>query len=117
MHQLDQLDSYKDFEAFQVASMTAFPEDKSHGNGKLKDVGQPGRENGGSAARESHGSVIPGFYALDLDTVKEYLAKRPELCKHLGPKETRAEWKVARPSFTPFPSSPPHIDTRSFPPC
>lgn len=35
-----------------------------------------------------------GFYALDLESVKEYVASRPELCKHVGPEASRSTWAV-----------------------
>ena len=40
------------------------------------------------------GSHIPGFYALDLESVKEYLAASPKLCKLLGPSDSKSQWKV-----------------------
>jgi len=91
----------------QVASMTsaATADKKSQSGGKPDSLAQPVKETGGGAARESHGSTIPGFYALDLESVKGYLAQRPELCQHLGPKESQSEWQVCPPP----PSSPLHL--------
>ncbi|KAF5828523.1 hypothetical protein DUNSADRAFT_17481 [Dunaliella salina] len=45
----------------------------------------------GSAAAEAAAS---GFYALDLETVKDYVAARPNLCKHVGPESSKATWGV-----------------------
>ncbi|KAL0035512.1 hypothetical protein WJX77_010043 [Trebouxia sp. C0004] len=39
-------------------------------------------------------STIPGFQALDIESVKDYLAERDELAAHLGPKETKSSWQV-----------------------
>lgn len=52
-------------------------------------------QNGHAAAEPNHGSVIPGFYALDLNAVKDYLASKPELCKRLGSKSSIAQWRVS----------------------
>ena len=50
------------------------------------------QENGDA----EHVSSIPGFYALDLDKVKDYLAERPSLCKRVGPAESKVQWQVSR---------------------
>ena len=47
----------------------------------------------GHAASSSESS-IPGFYALDLESVKDYLASRPDLCKRLGDCDSKDEWQV-----------------------
>lgn len=39
-------------------------------------------------------SSIRGFKALDVDTVKEYLLKRADLCKLVGPSGSQASWTV-----------------------
>lgn len=45
-------------------------------------------------AANGHGSNIPGFYALDLETVKDYLAEKSDLCKLLGPPDSKSDWQV-----------------------
>ena len=47
------------------------------------------------AGGDRAGSTIPGFYALDLETVKDYLASKPELCKLLGPAKLKTQWKAS----------------------
>ena len=54
-------------------------------------TGQPQElENG----NHTHASSIPGFYALDLETVKDYLADRPDLGKRVGPQKSKSDWQV-----------------------
>ena len=36
-----------------------------------------------------------GFVALNCDTVKDYVAARPQLAKHVGPADTAASWTGA----------------------
>ncbi|PRW55925.1 translation initiation factor fusion with methylthioribose kinase [Chlorella sorokiniana] len=50
----------------------------------------------GAAANGSNGKLAtqPGFVALNCDTVKEYVAARPQLAKHVGPAATAATWTV-----------------------
>ena len=53
-----------------------------------------GLENGTQPDSDDSGSSIPGFYALDLGSVKTYLADRPALCARLGSKESVDQWQV-----------------------
>ena len=53
-----------------------------------------GLENGIKPDSADSGSSIPGFYALDLGSVKTYLADRPSLCAHLGDKDSVDQWQV-----------------------
>ena len=53
-----------------------------------------GLENGTQPDSADSGSSIPGFYALDLGSVKTYLADRPSLCAHLGDKVSVDQWQV-----------------------
>ena len=46
-------------------------------------------------SENGHVSSIQGFYALDLETVKDYLAERPELCKKLGTPQSQSQWMVS----------------------
>lgn len=39
-------------------------------------------------------SSIPGFFALDTETVKDYLASHQGLAARIGPAEGKASWKV-----------------------
>ena len=44
-----------------------------------------------------------GFVALDVDTVKDYLARVPHLAEQLGPQDSKSDWQVMlcmRPSHT-----------------
>lgn len=54
------------------------------------------------SGEKDSGSNIPGFYALDLDTVKDYLASKPELCKLLGSPDSKSQWKVSVSFLSPF---------------
>ncbi len=56
---------------------------------------QPKANGTHEATENGCGSKIPGFYALDLETVKDYLAGKPELCKLLGSADSKAQWKVS----------------------
>lgn len=76
---------------------------------KHETVGANGTKH---SKRDDSGSDIPGFYALDVDTVKDYLAERPNLCKLLGSPDSKAEWKV-RIACAREPISSIHICARS----
>lgn len=39
-------------------------------------------------------STIRGFRALDMDSVKEYLAEHEDLAKRLGPRGSQSSWQV-----------------------
>ena len=39
-------------------------------------------------------AAASGFHALDLVSVKDYVATRPSLCKHVGPEASKASWAV-----------------------
>ena len=56
---------------------------------------QPQANGTHKAGKDESGSTIPGFYALDLETVKDYLADKPELCKLLGPANSKPQWKAS----------------------
>ena len=45
-------------------------------------------------------SSIRGFKALDVDTVKEYLAEREDMCRLVGPSGSQDCWTVRMPSVT-----------------
>lgn len=59
----------------------------------------------GSRPAESNGdanhntSSIPGFYALDLETVKDYLADRPDLARRIGSTASKSHWQVSLRRF------------------
>ncbi|DBB14334.1 TPA: hypothetical protein ACH3X3_004644 [Trebouxia sp. C0006] len=63
--------------------------------GLLDETTQQGEANGMNGhATPGIQSTIPGFQALDIQTVKDYLAERDELAAHLGPKDTKSSWQV-----------------------
>lgn len=39
-------------------------------------------------------SKIPGFRALNLETVKDYVAERPDLGERVGPSGSKDSWTV-----------------------
>ena len=47
------------------------------------------------SAGDGAGSIIPGFYAVDVETVKDYLASKPELCRLLGPANSKSKWEAS----------------------
>lgn len=53
-----------------------------------------GTDHGNGHAASGIQSIIPGFQALDTETVKDYLAERAELAAHLGPRHTKSSWQV-----------------------
>ncbi|CAL8462461.1 g1994 [Coccomyxa elongata] len=57
----------------------------------LLEAEQP-TENGTSSSVPT--SKIPGFRALDTETVKDYLAERPDLGGHVGPSDSKDAWTV-----------------------
>ncbi len=60
--------------------------------------------NGAAAANgtaKPHSS-IPGFKALDVDTVRDYIAERQALSERVGPSDSRADWKASHIACTPF---------------
>ena len=61
--------------------------------GLLRQAGALSTANGAAATSQIR-SPIPGFYALDLETVMDYLADRPDLCKRVGPADTKAQWQA-----------------------
>lgn len=58
-----------------------------------------GAANGSAAAKEPQPSsklaTQPGFQALDCDSIKDYVAARPELARHVGAPDMKAAWKGA----------------------
>ena len=40
-------------------------------------------------------SKIPGFRALNLETVKDYVAERPDLGERVGPSGSKDAWTVS----------------------
>ena len=58
-----------------------------------------GGANGSAAAKEPQPSsklaTQPGFQALDCDSIKDYVAARPQLARHVGAPDTKAAWKGA----------------------
>ncbi len=40
-------------------------------------------------------SKIPGFRALNLETVKDYVAERPDLGERVGPSGSKDSWTVS----------------------
>lgn len=53
------------------------------------------QQSGEQPKAVDHVSSIPGFYALDLSTVKDYLADRPALGARVGPAESKSGWQVS----------------------
>ena len=88
--------------SFQVADMlhhqdeAATPDHNQNGASSPAANGAHAQQQAnGSAEHKAAGSDIPeGFVALDVDTVKDYLAGIPHLASRLGPKESSAQWQV-----------------------
>ena len=86
---------------------------KSHSN-EFDVPGMAGEQrhqqgNGKASSQATHGSNIPGFFALDTESVTDYLASKPELCKRLGDPSSKAQWKVALTSKDPVRSIETHL--------
>ncbi|GAB4820785.1 hypothetical protein N2152v2_007831 [Parachlorella kessleri] len=63
----------------------------------LRKLGLLLAENGAHVAAKPSAAAaasVNGFVALTTDTVKDYIAKRPQLAEHVGPPGSEEEWSV-----------------------
>lgn len=62
--------------------------------------GSSAAANGGTSAAADTAAkklaTLPGFQALNCDTVKDYVAARPQLAQHVGSPDTKGSWTGER---------------------